>query len=487
MTNVIKVGIFFTVALAVLAYLVIEVEDLSPFTEQVAGVEAIFDSVEGLDRKAPVRMAGVRVGTVEDITLDGRRARVLIDLEQSIPLNEGIRARITNAGILGDKYVELIPGPDGATPLAQGALIPGETAPSIDQALESFSGIGESIEGLTEDLRQENIGDKISRLLDNLEATSASIRDLVDTNRTQVDNTIANFEVFSTTLARELPAITSQLQSVLGEIQTVVDDNRDELAGSLENIETLTVKLQTTADNLNDISTQISSGEGTLGKLVYDDQAHDSLVSTLGSIETGVDGLTETLGRVQRLQFDFGLEGALYSEDDESRAAFSLEISPPETSRFYRVAIVDTPGGSVDVKTDIITTTFDDGRTETETRRRRTIEDDYTISAQLGLAFDRFRIRAGLIESEGGAAIDYDLLERRLRFTLEAFDFDRVDDLDPHLRLTGRYRLTDNLSVIGGWDDFLLDDNDAFFIGASLTWRDEDLKYLLGAVPLGGF
>ena len=56
----------------------------------------------------------------------------------------------------------------------------------------------------------------------------------------------------------------------------------------------------------------------------------------------------------------------------------------------------------------------------------------------------------GLFECTGGGAVDYGFLNERLWVTLEAYDFSRADDLDPHLRLTGRWWLTPNLFLTGG-------------------------------------
>jgi phospholipid/cholesterol/gamma-HCH transport system substrate-binding protein len=45
------------------------------------------------------------------------------------------------------------------------------------------------------------------------------------------------------------------------------------------------------------------------------------------------------------------------------------------------------------------------------------------------------------------------------------------------------YRLTDNLYIRAGYDDFLTDDRDSLFLGGGIRWRDDQLKYLLGSIP----
>lgn len=490
MSQAIKVGIFVTLCLVVLAVLIFKVEDLRWFADDGQRIDVLFDSVAGLNEKAPVRVAGVRVGTVEAIGLEGRQAKITLLLESSLDLPEGSVARIANAGILGDKYVELVPGPVGGSPLAADATLRGETPVTFDQALERFDALGQSLQQITGDVSaQGDLGTTIRRLLDNLEATSADIRQLVSTNRDQVGATVDNFERFSDNLATELPRLTDQLTQLLSHVDSVVAENRDDLQGSLDNIRRVSGELETTVDNLNHISSQIQSGEGTLGKLIYDNAAHDSLVSTLGAVEKGVGSLDETLGRVKRIQMDLALEATLHPDagsdlgDDggEGGAAFRLRLTN-HPRRFYSLALSNTPQGKRSEETRTITTTLPDGTVEVTTIREDKREDDFTLTAQLGYSLGDFELRAGLIESSGGAGVDWHLFDRRLRLSMEAFDFSRPDDLDPHLRFTTRFQLNDHVYLLGGYDDPLADEYESLFIGAGITWRDEDLKYLLGSV-----
>ena len=484
MSQALKVGVFVCVCLATLGYLIFEVDGLDFFGEPGRTVDVVFDSVAGLNAKAPVRIAGVAVGRVQSLGLEGSRARVTLLLEEPVVLTRGTSARIANAGILGDKYVELVPGPADGEPLPDGALLDGFTPVTFDQALARFDKLGESLQELSGDVSSKgDLGVSIRRLLDNLEATSADIRLLVGTNRDQVSATVGNFERFSATLADELPALTEQMKNLLQRVDSVVDENRGELKGSLSNIHDLTESIQTSVENLNDISSQLRSGEGTIGKLIYDDQAHDSLVGTLDAVEQGVASLDETLSKVKSLELELGLEGAIYPDLDEGSAEFGLRLSS-HPKRFYYVGLGDTPQGRTKVETRTLITTLPDGTVETTTIEERKSEDKFTVDAHLGYRMGDFTLRAGLIDSAAGARVDYDLFERRLQLSVEAFDFSRPDDLEPHLRFTTRYRLNPNIYLLGGWDDPLADEYESIFVGAGIRWKDDDLKYLLGSVPL---
>lgn len=483
MSQAVKVGLFATIALAVLAFFILKVEDFSLFGGEQARLAANFQNVAGLDDQAAVRVAGVRVGRVDGITLDGRRARVEILLEQPLALTVGTRARVANMGLLGDKYVELVPGPPGAPPLPEDAVLPGETPVTFDEALAKLNRIGDSIQGLTGSLGGEDLGGAISRLLAEMQATSAEIRLLVAGNQAEVAATMRNFESFSGTLARELPRLATEMQRAITQIAALVEENRDDVGASIDSVRALTERLQVSAGNLNEITGKIARGEGTIGKLVSDEQAHDELVATLDSIQGGVETLSSTLGAIQKFEVEVGMEGFYLQELEETQSTFRLDIGPKDESRLYRVGLANSPTGETKTKTQRITTTNPDGTTETQTIETVTREDERLITALFGYrAPNDVHLFAGLIEDSGGAQVEYPVLDRRLWFSLEAFDFDRDDDLAPHLRFTTRWRFHPNLFVMAGYDDFL-EDTDSLFLGGGIRWRDDYLKYLLGSVP----
>ena len=486
MGNVIRVGLFTAICLAILGFLIWKIEDWNPFGTKGKAVSAVFDSVAGLDDKAAVRVAGVRVGRVEGIGLDGRRAKVRIVLEKPLALTEGTTASIANLGLLGEKYVELIPGPADAPPLPENAVLPGTTPISFDQAMAKIDKIGESIQGITGGLGGALSGGdggvSLGQLMANLAATSDEIRLLVAENRAQIGRTIGNFEQVGSTLAAELPRLSKQLNETAQQISQILAENRGDLRGSMENVRKVTSDIQTSVDNLNKITDKIASGQGTIGKLVNDETAHDKLVSTLDSIEGGVKSLSSTLGALQKFKLDLDLQSYYLSDPKESQSTFRVDIEPGEGNKAYRAALSNTPGGKLKSKTQTITTTNPDGSVETKTIETLTREDTRVASALFGYkAPSNLRIWAGLIENTGGASVEMPFSRDKLLLSFDAFDFNRENDQNPHLRLTGRWQLHPNLYLVGGLDDPL--ENESVFLGAGVKWRDDNLKYLLGSVP----
>ena len=90
-----------------------------------------------------------------------------------------------------------------------------------------------------------------------------------------------------------------------------------------------------------------------------------------------------------------------------------------------------------------------------------------------------------MIESTGGLGLDYDLLKDRLTRRGGRLDFSRPD-LPPHLKVYGNYDIVKNLFVTGGVDDVLATERNlrTLFLGFGIKFADEDLKTVLGAVPI---
>lgn len=481
MKSLAKVGVFATLCLIVLGVLIWQIEDLNPFGVEGQRLDAVFKSVAGLDDKASVRIAGVRVGRVDGVGLEGSQARITLALDKPLPLTQGTTARIASLGLLGEKYIELIPGPPNAPPLPPNAVLIGSTPPGFDEAMAKLNDIGSSIQQITGSLGGSDLGGNVNKLLDDIRLTSAELRALIAENRANVGSTIRNFDQFSATLARELPRLADQMNRALDQISAVVAENRGDLKGSMGNIRELTEKLQTSADNLNQITGKIASGEGTIGKLVNDEEAYNDLTSTLDSIKGGVETLSGTLGAVNKFKIDLDMQGFYLQDPEESQTSLRVDIDPQDEKHLYRAGIVSSPYGKRREKTETVTVTGPDGIPVTTTTTKLTEEKSYSATALFGFKapYDA-RLFAGIIEGTGGAQVDYPLpvFDRRLLVSFEAFDFNRPNDLSPRLRLTGRYQFHPNLYLIGGYDDPL--ENESFFLGGGIRWNDENIKYLLG-------
>jgi phospholipid/cholesterol/gamma-HCH transport system substrate-binding protein len=103
-------------------------------------VTAKFERVDGLNVGSDVRMSGIKVGTVLDQTLDGESflAVVRLSIDPSIKLPEDSSAEVVSDGLLGSKYMSLVPG--GAEDVIEdgGEILYTQSSVSLEQLIGKF-------------------------------------------------------------------------------------------------------------------------------------------------------------------------------------------------------------------------------------------------------------------------------------------------------------------------------------------------------------
>src|SRR6266545_3667632 len=202
MSTAAKVGGFFLVVLVLAGLLIWRIEDLRLGRGPAKRISVEFKDVAGLDAKSTVRLAGVRVGKVARIRLapDGK-AIVEMDLDKDVELRQGASASIANLGLLGEKYVELVPGPVGASPLPEGTILRGDVPVSFDQITRLARDIEIDIKGISKNLNESLGGpqgeERLRTIVENVRVITDDLRVLVASNRGNVDATVGNFKEFT--------------------------------------------------------------------------------------------------------------------------------------------------------------------------------------------------------------------------------------------------------------------------------------------------
>jgi len=127
-SNEITVGAFVSLGLVGLAYLSVSIGGLEWGTDRIP-VHARFASIGDLKAGASVKIAGVKIGAVDDIRLENYAAEVDLAVDRSVALPADSTASIRTEGLLGESYVLITPGgaeddiaPDGRIPQTEPAL-----------------------------------------------------------------------------------------------------------------------------------------------------------------------------------------------------------------------------------------------------------------------------------------------------------------------------------------------------------------------------
>ena len=136
------VGLFVVAGLLTIGYLSTSLGGLQLPGAAGFRVIAVFDDIGKLSKRSPVKIAGVRVGQVGEITLDeDLRARVALDLDAGIEISIDSSAAIRTEGLLGANFISLEPGAEDEL------MAPGEFFTYTESAISIDSLLGLLVQG----------------------------------------------------------------------------------------------------------------------------------------------------------------------------------------------------------------------------------------------------------------------------------------------------------------------------------------------------
>jgi phospholipid/cholesterol/gamma-HCH transport system substrate-binding protein len=498
-----RVGIFVLLGLMVLTYFTFRVSKWGLIAEKGYRLTVDFASASGLEPKADVKMAGVPIGKVEEIQLAGTRARLILRIRPEYHIPVDSVASIQTQGLLGEKYVELLPGKDTQRTLPAGGQIANTVAPTnMDDLVRKLDSIGDDIKKFTASLsatfgtpegkqalsdilrdvratsaslREVVTGnqERFNRILANVDRLSADLSDISSANKEDVRAAVANLRAFSATLKDQGPSLIAKLEKMSEGVSDVVGENRENLKVSIENLKSASAKLDNTLEAAGKVMSKIDRGEGTLGMLVNDNTAGKSLTASL-------EGVNRYFRKYDSLRMTLMPWTEYQLRTSDWKYYLNLKIQPT-ADKYYVLGVVNDPKGK---RTVINTSTSINGRGPVETNQVQ-YEDTWLFNALLAKQFSRTTVYGGVLESKGGLGLEYDVVKNRFNLGAQVFDFNRPDNR-PHVKVYGNYDILRNLFVTGGVDDVLSRDSALRtpYIGFGIKFPDDDLKTVLGAVPL---
>jgi len=460
-----KVGLLVIVGAVVLLWMTFVVGKYQFGEKRGYTLRAVFDSVAGLDAKAAVRMAGVKIGTVEKVELEDSRAKVTIRIYPDVKVQRGTKAMVKTLGLLGEKYVELVPpemsakeaaAPEGSRYLQEGERIQVTVSPSdVDKLINQLSSISDDVKQVTASLRQVFGSERGTRSMEDI---------LADLRKTT-----ANIQEFSYALRSDGSEVVMRLNDLVASLNGVVSENRDNLKVTMENVREASKNAELALASIESTARKIDRGEGTLGKLVSDESMYNS-------VDSAAKGISDYTSRVERLKTTVGFRSEYMFP--EFKNYFTLELKP-RLDQYYILELVSDPFGRFS-RTE--TTTTPPGNTVVT----ETFENKLKFSIEFAKRYGNLAFRMGLIESTGGVGADYFVLDDKIKFSLDAFNSNSNEPHNErtHMKATLNYSLSKVLYVNAGYDNFLNADMATVFLGVGLRFSDEDLKYYMGSIPM---
>ncbi|MDI6801335.1 MAG: MlaD family protein [Thermodesulfovibrionales bacterium] len=455
-----KVGIFALIVLAILSFMTIKVGKFEWFQKRGYTVYIYFDNIAGLDRRTKVKIAGVEAGVIDNVLLEGNKAKLKVRMYEGINLYSDSSAFIKFSGFLGDKFLEIRHG--STMPLLKDGdtIINAVEVTDIDGVIRKFSSVSSDIgklsssineiidseesrqalkesiinlRNVTQNMNQAIVSNdtRLRKVLGDINELSASLNELMKTNKEMFNTTMVNLNDFSLSLKTNAPPILKNLNETTEEIKALVLENRPPIRSGVESI--------------NRITGKIERGEGTLGKLLNDDTIYESANRTLQTVN-------KTMSAIDRFRAFVTLQGEYLSRHGDWKGHFSVTLQPkPENYLIF--GVVDGPVGQ---------------------NRENKVE----FSAQMAKRFKDSEIfkdtalRAGLTENTLGFGIDQFLLNDRLKLSADVWDFglSAEDAKNPHFRVGVDYFTFKNLFISAGFDDIFNNKRRSLYFGGGVRF-----------------
>lgn len=474
------VGLFVLTALAIFFYMSFYLGVFRLNRGDYNQYTVYFDDISGLEKKADVKIAGVKVGWINSIDLiDGHyQAKASISVRKRYILRSDSYGIVRQEGLVGAKYLEVMPGDPLLPALAPGQTLgkPSRGPVSMDDILHKVTEIASNVEDVTSSFQATFGGpegtQQLKSMFENFQQAAEK------------------FAAFSAVLDRDIGRIATKVESTSGALEDAALQVRD----GFKNIVSITEK--------------IDEGKGIFGKLINEDETYRDLKVTIQGIKNYVSKI-DSLNIVVDSHGEYMYRPAEHVTFEDAKGYLDLRVHPNE-DHFWLLQIMSSQKGSLYRKVTE-RSWFDEncnpllpsellaqgvaipqliGTIQTTKRKL----DQFKFGFQFAKIFRDIALRFGLFENTAGMAIDIDLpfgCPDKFRWvtSIEAFDFrgrDRIDDKRPHLKWINRIFFLRNLYFNFGADDFVSKFNANGFFGAGLRFNDDDLKYIISQLMIIG-
>lgn len=334
----VRVGLLVLVSIIVLVFLILNASgDINPFSRKLY-LKARFPDANGLREGSEVRLAGVRVGKVEKITLlppsdvpNAPRVEALLTIQSTIdgqPASQRIRTDSTaqqgSPSLLGNEMlINITPGTALGQPVKDYTILPSSTSNTVNdfatsgtELAQRLSKLSDEISGIVKDVKagKGTVGRLFSdeSLYNNLNATITQTEDVMrqirsgqgSAGRFLNDPALYNN---ANEIAIQLRAIAADLRAGRGSAGKFLTS--DELYNRVNSI---AERFDRSVQQINDIVADINAGHGTFGKLIKDEQLYNDARTAIARFNTTAERIDNVVSAAQRGE---GTVGRLLTDD----------------------------------------------------------------------------------------------------------------------------------------------------------------------------
>jgi len=254
---------------------------------------AHFSNLKELKAGDEVRMAGVKVGAVGETRLAGRQAEAVLLINPKVQIAQDSVATIAMAGLLGANYVSLDLGTQGNGYLQAENQIRTVDTPDLNTIVSQLGDIGKKIDGALSQFTGALSGGGRDG-----PGLIGKLDKLVDENSARIGQ-----------ITSDLREITNKVNTGQGTLGKLVNDTAayDSLVKAIGDIRGAATDAKTFITNTQGIIDQVKSGKGTLGTLIYDEEAAKNIKVVTNNLRILSEKLTTGEGTLGKLINDDSL------------------------------------------------------------------------------------------------------------------------------------------------------------------------------------
>ena len=263
---------------------------------------AVYDDVEGVSKGTPVTISGFNVGSVQDIKFYKNTSKLLLKfrVENDFTFSKNSIAQIYETGLIGGKALSVIPK-YGEQLAKNGDTLKSSIAPGLTELVnDKLSPLQEKIESMV--VSADSVLLSLNSVLNN----EAKLE--IQSSITNFSSTVADLKSSASTLDEMLNTNKNQINNIIS--------NVNETSNELSNLSIVVDNLTQSSNTIEKIVNEISNGDGSLNKLIFEDDLINSLDAASKNINLLIKDLRLNPKRYVHFSL-FGKKNVPYKEEQE--------------------------------------------------------------------------------------------------------------------------------------------------------------------------